>query len=755
MDTLYILLIYPLESLMQWILGQAYVVTGSYGFSIVLLSLCINVLVVPLNLLAEKWSFRERILQASMQDDINLIKEVFKGQERFMMLRTLYRQYDYHPIFALRSSLGLFLQIPFFIAAFKFLGSYTALDGVSFAFLSNLAAPDALLSFAGFQINVMPLIMTGISVVTSFVFTQDGTKSIKLQTYGLTALFLVLLYFSPSGLVLYWTCNNIIYLANNIFKKQRKSVDIPKYTSFVLHSMYAKKQGSRNVFSALDRLSLTVPLGFLLCYAFMWSNNAHMFSFISIGISSLVLLATAAILWGGGELWIKISNLIFKKFPRTIYAFNAIIFSGAFAFTLGLFALAVIIVPTPIRPVLMMLWAVIFFCLLGRMTKYLNALMVMVGIISLLRLGGSLILMTQEQAQENMTTQTHIHDVTLVKKPNIYLFWLESYHDFALQESVYNIDTAPMKAYLQKNNFKIYENTYSDGQATLFAFEALFSMGESRAKPLGKLDVMSSVRSLLAGDDRNVVLKNLKDNGYLTQLTFLEHFFYVTGGQRLKNLDVVNYKTNQFTVLHPIIAFIAPSFRTQLFLTHRGSLAEQVKFFTENGLQSGKPFFLTFKGGASHTPVTGYTYEDAATWLAPSGYPALMKAANKELIQIVDGIIERDPQALIILMGDHGSLRFGPLWRGKSVSQFKKQAEAAGIEYKDSVDDIFNVHLSIRLPDGDMYDLAQGHYMSQVNLFTHIFAYLSNNPEVLKTRPVSRSLFYGVEIIKDGKILSQ
>ena len=41
----------------------------------------------------------------------------------------------------------------------------------------------------------------------------------KIQTYALAAFFLVLLYNSPSGLVIYWTCNQIFSLLKNVFLK--------------------------------------------------------------------------------------------------------------------------------------------------------------------------------------------------------------------------------------------------------------------------------------------------------------------------------------------------------------------------------------------------------------------------------------------------------------------------------------------------------------------------------------------------------
>ena len=58
-----------------------------------------------------------------------MIKRTFKGQERFAMISTMHRQAGYSPFLSLRSSLGFFLQIPFFFAAYHFLSPFRASRG--------------------------------------------------------------------------------------------------------------------------------------------------------------------------------------------------------------------------------------------------------------------------------------------------------------------------------------------------------------------------------------------------------------------------------------------------------------------------------------------------------------------------------------------------------------------------------------------------------------------------------------------------
>jgi len=117
---------------------------------------------------------------------------------------------------ALRSTLSLLIQIPFFIAAYHFLSSLESLKGASFLFINDLGSPDALLSF-----NVLPVIMTVINLISGYIYAKDYDLKEKLQLFGMSAIFLILLYNSPSALVLYWTFNNIFSLIKNIIHRYK------------------------------------------------------------------------------------------------------------------------------------------------------------------------------------------------------------------------------------------------------------------------------------------------------------------------------------------------------------------------------------------------------------------------------------------------------------------------------------------------------------------------------------------------------
>lgn len=226
MDSLYYIFIYPLELMMEWVLINAFAVTNHYGAALFLLSICVNVALLPLYHVAESWQGAERRIQKRMSQKLKEFKQVFSGEERFMMIKTLYRQHRYHPICAMRGSLGFAIQVPFFIAAYHLLSHFQPFEGVSIFFFKDLTKPDALL----WGMNCMPFLMSGVNLLSAFVYTQNLSQNDKTQLWVISILFLVLLYPAPVALVLYWTFNNIFSLVKNIAYARFTSTQTTEHT---------------------------------------------------------------------------------------------------------------------------------------------------------------------------------------------------------------------------------------------------------------------------------------------------------------------------------------------------------------------------------------------------------------------------------------------------------------------------------------------------------------------------------------------
>ena len=216
LHALYQIIIMPVHLLLETVFAIVYRLANDAGFSIIIVSLVVNLLVLPLYLRADDVRKQEREKTKQMEPVIRHIKKTFRGNEQYMMLSTYYRQMHYTPLQSLRGTFSLLLQVPFFIAAYRFLSGLSLLSGASYFGISDLARPDRLLMPGGMALNLLPLLMTLLNVVSTLIYTKGAPLKEKLQAYGLAALFLVLLYDSPAGLVLYWTCNQVFSIAKNI-----------------------------------------------------------------------------------------------------------------------------------------------------------------------------------------------------------------------------------------------------------------------------------------------------------------------------------------------------------------------------------------------------------------------------------------------------------------------------------------------------------------------------------------------------------
>lgn len=208
---------YALIGPIRWALMSAlelgYAVSGSHGISLLFLSVFFNLLLVPAYHWAEKLQRKERDVQRLMRPKLDEFKAVFKGQELHMMLRQLYKLHGYRPVYALRAVAPLLIQVPFFIAAYGLLTHYEPFRGASFLFLPDLAQPDGLLG----GINLMPLLMTAVNLYALNLYARQLPRADWVQGVVVALVFLALLYESPSGLVLYWTFNNVLSVVKSLW----------------------------------------------------------------------------------------------------------------------------------------------------------------------------------------------------------------------------------------------------------------------------------------------------------------------------------------------------------------------------------------------------------------------------------------------------------------------------------------------------------------------------------------------------------
>ena len=212
-----------------------YEISDNEGVAVIGLSFVVTIFTLPLYMVAESWQEKERGIQSKLKAGIERIKKTFKGDEQYMILNAYYRENHYHPIMALRSSFSLLIQIPFFMAAYSFLSHLEPLKEFSFLFIKSFGQPDATFYIGAFAVNVLPITMTIINCIAGAIYSKGHPLSEKIQIYVCALVFLLLLYNSPAGLVVYWTMNNILSLVKNIFYKIKN----PRRVLYIIACLFA------------------------------------------------------------------------------------------------------------------------------------------------------------------------------------------------------------------------------------------------------------------------------------------------------------------------------------------------------------------------------------------------------------------------------------------------------------------------------------------------------------------------------------
>jgi YidC/Oxa1 family membrane protein insertase len=194
------------------------------GFSILALSLCVKIILHPLMELGDKWQRDVNRVSARLAPGLAAIKKMYKGEEQHEKTLALYREAHVSPFYTLKSVFGVAIQIPVFIAAYTALSASPHLAGVSFFGISDLAKPDHIIPVTqNFRLNLLPFLMSLFTILASSSFhdrslSASQLKRQQINLYFMAIVFFGLLYACPAGVVLYWTCNNVLAWVRQLIK---------------------------------------------------------------------------------------------------------------------------------------------------------------------------------------------------------------------------------------------------------------------------------------------------------------------------------------------------------------------------------------------------------------------------------------------------------------------------------------------------------------------------------------------------------
>jgi len=225
-----------------WLLKQIYGVVSNYGVAIIILTLIINLIILPLIISQRKSMVSMQRLQPQMKslqakykadrgDDIKTRQEKKKQLNEEMM--ALYKQEKVNPM---GGCLPLLIQMPILFALFDMFRAAIELRKAPFVlWWQDLSAADPTF--------VLPILM-GVAMFLQQRMTPTPADSQSGALKMLPFLFVFLLASAPSGLVLYWTTSSLFNIGTQLVMNNTMA-DVKKQHAQIRQQNAAKKSAKK------------------------------------------------------------------------------------------------------------------------------------------------------------------------------------------------------------------------------------------------------------------------------------------------------------------------------------------------------------------------------------------------------------------------------------------------------------------------------------------------------------------------------
>ena len=205
--------------------------SGNFGVAIIMITILIRLTCFPL----ANYSFKSMAKMKAVQPEMTRLKDLHKDDKTKLQqaMMALYKKEQINPA---SGCLPVLIQIPFFFAIYKMLFiSLEMRHQPFFGWIKALSAQDPTSLFNLFGlipwdppsfliIGIWPILM-GLTMFIQQKLNPAPTDPIQAKIFMFFPVFLTVILASfPSGLVLYWTVNNILTIAQQWFIMKRTKV---------------------------------------------------------------------------------------------------------------------------------------------------------------------------------------------------------------------------------------------------------------------------------------------------------------------------------------------------------------------------------------------------------------------------------------------------------------------------------------------------------------------------------------------------
>ena len=321
-------------------------------------------------------------------------------------------------------------------------------------------------------------------------------------------------------------------------------------------------------------------------------------------------------------------------------------------------------------------------------------------------------------SQEWILQPDNIESVVFKKTPNVYYIEPDGYANFSeMERGYYQLDNEKFKTFLEEEGFAVYEHFRSNYTATLESNSATFAMKHHYYNFGFDFSEITNAREVIVS--KNPVLDIFKRNGYKTH--FFTEVSYLLANFPKMGYDVCNFDYDEVSLV------------SKGFDLKKDVFSALKEYFEKD---AGKPKFF-FIEIMSPGHVESKKNATLGAKLEKEKYIEKLKISNRKLTQMVQFITNHDPEALVVIMADHG----GYLGFEYMLQIRDKQDD------RDLVYSAFSALLAIKWPEESIKESSLD-FRSSVNAFRLLFSYLGDNKKYLEHLQEDASY----SIIKNGAV---
>lgn len=303
-----------------------------------------------------------------------------------------------------------------------------------------------------------------------------------------------------------------------------------------------------------------------------------------------------------------------------------------------------------------------------------------------------------EQKMEWTQLPDTIENVKFKVTPNIYIIQPDGYVGKDMMENDLYHFSNPFYAWLENKDFKIYKNFRSNYPASLTSNSSMFAMKQHRfGNVLFPSIDMPNARDIIAGN--NSAIKILRNNGY-------KNFFIVQDEYFQQNRPESTYDYYNLD-LDEIPYFSDDNNVKKVVFNDLKAAMDTVNI-------TGPRFYFVEKLLPHHIHFT------ASKEAERDSYIKKIQEVNVWLETTLSYISEKDPNAIVIVLADHGG------WVGLG-----SYGEMFSTKNSDHIHSIYSTLAAIKW-NGHLKEGMDDNLKSNVNIFRVLFSVLSENPEYLK-----------------------